>query len=84
MKSLLQKFDTSILFGDIRRIIENARTAVATAVNASLTLLYWLMGRRIREDVLNEKRAQYGKEIIVTLSRQLEMEYLLYKTPFDH
>ena len=56
-------------------MIEDARTAAATAVNASLTMLYWQIGRRIREDVLNEKRAQYGKEIVVTLSRQLVTEY---------
>ena len=68
MKSLPQKFDTSILFGDIRRMIEDARTAAATAVNASLTMLYWHIERRIGEDVLNEKRAQFGKEIVVTLS----------------
>jgi hypothetical protein len=71
VKNLPQKPDTSNLLGDIRRMIEDARTAVATAVNASLTMLYWHIGRRIREDVLNEKRAQYGKEIVVTLSRQL-------------
>ena len=71
MSSLPQKFDTSILLGGIRRMIENARAAAATAVNAGLTMLYWHIGRRIREDVLNEKRAQYGKEIVVTLSRQL-------------
>ena len=65
-------------------MIEDARTAVATAVNAGLTMLYWHIGRRIREDVLNEKRAQYGKEIVVTLSRQLDMEYFYKKPPFGH
>ena len=49
-------------------MIEDARTAAATAVNASLTMLYWHIERRIGEDVLNEKRAQFGKEIVVTLS----------------
>ena len=72
MKSFPEKFDTSNLFSDIHRMIEDARSAVASAVNAGLTMLYWHIGRRIREDVLNEKRAQYGKEIVVTLSQQLE------------
>ena len=74
MKSLPQKPDTSILLGDIRRMIEDARSAVAIAVNAGLTMLYWHIGRRILENVLNEKLAQYGKEIVVTLSRQLVIE----------
>lgn len=55
MKNFPKKPDTSILLGDIRRMIEDARSAVATAVNAGLTMLYWHIGKRIREDVLNEK-----------------------------
>jgi hypothetical protein len=75
VRNFPQKPDTSILLGDIRRMIEDARTAVAAAVNARLTMLYWHIGKRVREGVLNEKRAQYGKEIVVTLSRQLVTEY---------
>ncbi len=33
------------------------------------------IGSRIRQDILKEKRAEYGKEIVVTLSRQLTVEY---------
>jgi hypothetical protein len=32
-------------------------------VNAGLTLLYWQIGQRIRTDVLQKKRAEYGEEI---------------------
>ena len=35
----------------------------------------WRIGRRIRKDVLAEKRARYGREIVVTLSRHLVAEY---------
>lgn len=63
------------LLEDVRTLIEAAREQTARAVNSSLVGLYWHVGRRIREDVLKEKRAQYGKEIVVTLSRQLTEEY---------
>lgn len=43
------------LLEDLRRMIEETRQSVATAVNAALTLLYWNVGRRIREDVLQAK-----------------------------
>ena len=33
------------------------------------------MGRRIRQDVLRERRAEYGEKIVVSLSRQLEREF---------
>ena len=44
---------------------------MAVTVNAGLTILYWQIGNRIRQDILKEKRAEYGKEIVATLSRPL-------------
>lgn len=63
------------LVSDIRRLIETARHNVAVTINAGLTILYWQIGNRIRQDILKEKRAEYGGEIVVTLSRQLAVEY---------
>jgi len=44
-------------------------------VNAELVLLYWHIGARIRHDVLRQARAEYGEEIVSTLSRQLTTSY---------
>jgi len=63
------------LISDIRSLIETARHNVAVTVNAGLTILYWQIGSRIRHDNLKEKRAEYGKEIIATLLRQLINDY---------
>ena len=63
------------VIADIRVLIESARVRAATAVNAELTMLYWQVGERIRREILKEKRAEYGKEIVVSLSRQLVVEY---------
>ena len=62
------------LLGDVRILIEAARDATARAVNSALVLLYWSIGDRIRRDVLQEKRAEYGKEILPTLSAKLVPE----------
>ena len=35
------------LLGDIRQLIEQARSEVATAGNASLTMMYWRIGKRM-------------------------------------
>lgn len=59
------------LAGDIRRLIDEARSHVAATANATLTLLYWRIGQRIRSEVLSEQRAEYGQEIVASLSRQL-------------
>ena len=33
--------------------------------------MYWHIGERINRDVLHDKRAEYGKAIVSTLSTQL-------------
>ncbi|MCJ7774542.1 MAG: DUF1016 N-terminal domain-containing protein [Desulfobacterales bacterium] len=58
-----------------RSLIETARHNVAVTVNAGLTILYWQIGNRIRHDILKEKRAEYGRLIVVTLSRQLVKKF---------
>ena len=63
------------LLTDLRELIVSARRQVAQTVNAGLTLLYWQVGDRIRRDVLNEKRAEYGAEIVQTLSAKLSVEF---------
>jgi hypothetical protein len=63
------------LISDIRRMIDEARSAVAATVNAGLTMLYWQIGKRINGEILKGKRAKYGQKIVATLSRQLITEY---------
>lgn len=63
------------LLSDIRELILSARQTVARGVNAALVTLYWKVGQRIRSDILRNKRAEYGQEIVVTLSQQLTTEF---------
>ena len=52
-----------------------SRAAVAATVNVGLTMLYWRIGGRVGQEILKGSRAEYGEEIVSTVSRQLEMEY---------
>ncbi len=62
--------------GDLRRLIAAARSRVVQTVNAELVSLYWHVGdslngrlrQRIRRDILNEERAEYGKQVVEVLS----------------
>ena len=63
------------LFTDIARLIDESKSYVAYTANATLTYLYWKIGKRINDDILNNKRAEYGKQIVVSLSLQLGQEY---------
>ena len=59
----------------MRQLIEQARTHVASAANSAQTLPYWRVGERIRREVLGEARADYGEQIVSTLSTQLVRAY---------
>lgn len=65
----------SALFNEISTLIDQSQTQVVSQVNSAMTLLFWQVGRRINEFVLEHKRAEYGKQIVVTLSRQLQERY---------
>jgi predicted nuclease of restriction endonuclease-like (RecB) superfamily len=64
-----------ILLKDLRELIEEARQDVARQVNSALVLLYWRIGKRIRQDILKEKRAEYGEQIVSAVSRELVEEF---------
>ena len=63
------------LLHDLRHLIEETRSTVATTVNAALTMLYWRVGKRINANILHGERADYGQEIVATLSQQLSREF---------
>jgi len=63
------------LFEEIRQLIDAAKQRAAVAVNAELTRLYWHIGKRIQTEVLQEQRAEYGKQVIQLLSQQLTQTY---------
>ena len=74
MGALLAK-DLTVLLADVRGLIVQSREGVARAVDAGLTTLYWHVGQRVRQDILKEKRAEYGERIVSALSSQLEREF---------
>ena len=63
------------LINDLRQIIDSARSHVAATANYELTAMYWNIGNRINRDMLNNERAEYGKQIVATVARQLQEEY---------
>lgn len=64
------------LFSEIKSLIEDSRSRIATTVNAEMTMLYWRIGKRINDELGEQSRADgYGKQIVATLWRQLSEEY---------
>lgn len=69
-----QKSDEKLV-GEIRSLIEQTRTNVAQTVNSALVLMNWHIGKRINDEILKNKRAEYSEEIVASLSHQLTVEY---------
>lgn len=63
------------LLGDLRQMIDETRQSVAATVNVALTTLYWRIGKRINEEILKGERAEYGQQILATLSQELVRDY---------
>lgn len=63
------------LFGDVTALIERARNRAASAVNTELVMLYWSIGKRVREDVLGGERAEYRKDVVKRLATRLTERY---------
>ncbi len=63
------------LLSDLRELTLSARQQVAQTVNSGLTTLCWHIGSRIRKNILKEKRAEYGQEILQSLSAKLAVEF---------
>jgi len=63
------------ILGDVKKLIEESKQQLAISVNAAMSMLYWQIGKRINYEVLQNERAEYGKQIILTLSQHLTQEY---------
>ncbi len=68
--------DNAALFGRVVDILEEARSHVARTVNSAMVAAYWLIGREIvEEEQKGQKRAEYGKSLLLDLSRRLNDQY---------
>ncbi|MCL2594599.1 MAG: DUF1016 N-terminal domain-containing protein, partial [Promicromonosporaceae bacterium] len=63
------------LFARVASLIDEGRAAAATQVNVARTLTYWRVGREIGTEILGGDRAEYGAQIVATLSRDLTTRF---------
>ena len=74
--------DLATLVESVVAIIEKARSRVIRTVNSEMVLSYWHIGREIVEYVQRgEARAEYGKEVIERLSRELARKGQTFEPP---
>lgn len=56
-------------------IRKGARQRAAIAVNSELVMLYWSVGKRVREEVLGGERGAYGEKVVSRLAERLTGRY---------
>jgi len=71
----IRNSENSTILTDIINIIEKTKSQLVVQANSALTVMYWYIGKRISTEILKNRRAEYGKEILVTLSRELVLEF---------
>jgi hypothetical protein len=71
----MSKAIENILFDDLAQIIEQGKEQLVAQVNSTITLVYWHVGYKINTHILENKRAEYGKEIVSIISKQLVEKY---------
>lgn len=75
MADMMQNIPTENLFNQISRILNEARTKVATTVNTAMVAAYWHIGKLIVEAQGGEAKAKYGDGLIDDLSVKLTKEF---------
>lgn len=63
------------LIEEISGLIEQCRQTVKAHANSATTLLFWNVGKRINDEILQNKRADYGKQIVPKVAERLTEKY---------
>jgi len=65
-----------VIFHQVAELLQNARQQVLRTVNSTMTITYFEIGKIIVEEEQNGKdRAEYGKQLLKNLSKQLTKEF---------
>jgi predicted nuclease of restriction endonuclease-like (RecB) superfamily len=63
------------LFNNISILIDQSRKRVAFHINSEIVTVNWHIGKLINENILQNKRAEYGKAVMADLSKLLTTKY---------
>ena len=67
--------DISTLYNNIKSIVDTSKEQAVIQVNNTMILSYWKIGERLKKEILKDKRATYGKEVVKKISEKLTLEY---------
>ena len=74
-KNIKQILPEETLFRELSLLIEKSKQKVVSQVKSTVNLLFWQIGKRINEEILHNKRAEYGAQIVSNLAEKLSTQY---------
>ncbi len=80
-KNIIVANPEQAILTELSQLIEQSQQQVVSQANSTLTMLFWHIGNRINKEILQNKRADYGKRIVPTLSTQLSWSHFVTLLP---
>ena len=74
-KNAKQILPEETLFRELSLLIEKSKQKVVSQVKSTVNILFWQIGKRINEEILHNKRAEYGAQIVQNLAERLSFKY---------
>ena len=63
------------LYKELASLIEKSKQKAVSQVKSTVNLLFWEIGKRINDDILDNRRAEYGTQIVLNLAKKLSVKY---------
>lgn len=61
---------------EVKQIVRQARQKAYSAINTTMVEAYWQLGKRmVEQEQVGKERADYGKQLLKTLSKELTMNF---------
>ena len=63
------------LYKELSLLIEKSKQKAVSQVKSTVNILFWQVGRKINDEILHNKRAEYGAQIVSNLAERLSAKY---------
>lgn len=63
--------ELTVLYQNVSTLIETTKEKIYHSVNSELVLLYWNIGKTIKQDIIKSERAGYGEKVVEALAKEL-------------
>ena len=74
-KNARQIIPEETLFKELSLLIEKSKQKIVSQAKSTVNLLFWQIGKRINDEILHSRRAEYGAQIISNLAEKLSAQF---------